>query len=535
MDAKQAAQQSLQKQVENNGVANMNQDATDFRTQLEAMLPRLAEASLRGIKPEFLMSSALSLIRSNDSLRKCDKPSILHGIMQAALLGLRLDPVLGQACLVPRKGKAQFMPMYKGLVLLAHRSGKVRDVVAQVVYENDEFTIRYGSHRALDHVPAKGDRGKPLGAYGFISTVNGGEFFEYLTQAEIEKIRDKGGYDPQKASPWKSDTMAMWEKTAIKQALRLVPTDDPALSTAVALDDLEARGMDQRIVIEDGKLTHAVLSDEVPGDAAEETKRLIAAEPPAAPPAAPEKPKQDQALRELLGAPPLSEDPAQMSLLDQPSPPKVTRGELETDAERDARLAKDQAFSQSCMENGPQPRPAENWPDLCLSVVGGAVRTKPDEARKLAAEWYASAQTRLKSKNINQAEFDKIDKQFRAWFPPKPIQAEQLSLLDQPKPAPAPKPAEPVAPPPVQPAPPAEKPPMIAPTGIKVTKVPKDVDKETEAYEQFAAEIAAADKIPAILAVKSKIASSSALGDSAKKGLGQIAQDRFAQIKAGRK
>lgn len=333
----------------------------------------------------------------------------------------------------------------------------------------------------------------------------------------------------------------MWEKTAIKQALRLVPTDDPALSTAVALDDLNAHGVDQRLRIEDGTLAHAALSEadpEIPGNAVEETKRLQAAieEKPAAPPmpAPSVKPKQDQALRELLGAEPLSEDLAQLSLADQAPPPAHTSGLLETDAERDARLAKDQAFSQSCMEHGPQPRPVENWPDLCISVVGGVVKNKPDEARKLAAEWYAAAQTRLKSTNINQAEFDRIDKQFRAWFPPKPILAEQLSLLDQKPVTPAPAPP-PVAAPSETPAPKKSEPLVQPGAGIKATRVPKDVDKETEAYEQFAAEIAAAEKIPAILAVKSKIASSSALGESAKKGLGQIAQDRFAQIKAGRK
>ena len=142
MDAKQAAQASLQKQVDNNTVNDTNTEATDVSKALDGLLPKMAEASLRGMRPEFLRSSALALLRSNDYLRKnCDIPSILHGVLQAALLGLRLDPALGQACLVPRKGKAQFMPMYKGLVLLAHRSGKVVDVVAQVVYEKDEFNI----------------------------------------------------------------------------------------------------------------------------------------------------------------------------------------------------------------------------------------------------------------------------------------------------------------------------------------------------------------------------------------------------------
>ena len=497
MDAKQAAQTSLQKQVDNNGAATLNQDATDFRSELEKMLPRLAEASLRGMKPEFLMSSALSLIRSNEALRKCDKPSILSGIMQAALLGLRLDPVLGQCCLVPRKGKAQFMMMYKGIVLLAHRSGKVKDVEAQVVYEHDTFEIEYGSHRSLTHKPAKGERGTALGAYGFVSTTNGGEFFEYLTKKEIETIRDKGGYDPQRSSPWKSDTFAMWEKTSIKQALRLVPTDDPALSTAVALDDLESRGYDQRLEIIEGKLTHAEFSDadpEVPGNAVEETKRLTASQP-------------------------VEQSPELLALLGPPAAPVVTHGELETDAEREARLA----------GVASDPRPVQTWAEQCLSVIGMMVKNGNTDARKIAGEWYSAGQKKVTAGEVTRAEFDKIDKQFREWFPPKPIGAPQLSLLDPPAQAPAL--VTPTAP--SVPAEPKKPAPLVqSGAGIKATKQPKDADKEAEEYELLVGEIAKADKIPAIMAVMSKIKTSSVLGDSAKKGLGQIAQDRFAAIKA---
>lgn len=104
MDAKQAAQTSLQKQVDGNTINDSNAEAKDVSTALDALMPKMAEASLRGLKPEFLRSSALALLRSNDYLRKnCDIPSILHGVLQAALLGLRLDPALGQACLVPER------------------------------------------------------------------------------------------------------------------------------------------------------------------------------------------------------------------------------------------------------------------------------------------------------------------------------------------------------------------------------------------------------------------------------------------------
>jgi recombination protein RecT len=507
MDAKTAATQSLQIQVDNRGAAEMNQDSSDFRTELEKMLPRLAEASLRGMKPEFLMSSALSLIRSSASLRKCDKSSILHGIMQAALLGLRLDPVLGQCCLVPRKGRAQFMMMYKGLVLLAHRSGRVKSVVAQVVYENDFFEIEYGSAGHLSHRRAKMERGKAIGAYGFVTTVNGGEFFEYLTKQEIEAIRDRGGYDPEKSLPWKTDVTAMWEKTAIKQALKLVPTDDPALSTAMELDDLESRALSQKMEIHEGQLVHSgTFADdpEVPGDAKEETKRLSNAE----------------FAGEVYGG---ESQPAKQATQPAPTPLQVEESP--------------EPICNCWDEDGNAPCPVHgnmqivegntvSWTDACLQTVERVAKEKnPD--RKVAATWYNMAGKRLAAKEITQDEFNRIDKRMRELFKPKPIEAPHLEL-----PLTAVKPAPPVTAPAETPAP-QKTGPLVQPgSGLTATRQPKALDNADGTAGELRAEIDKASTIPGVLAIKAKINACTGITDFQKKALGQFAQDKFSEIKA---
>jgi len=60
--------------------------------------------------------------------------------------------------------EAQLIPGYRGYIALARRSGDVQSVAAQVVYENDRFSIRYGLNEDLEHVPAEGDRGEIRGA-----------------------------------------------------------------------------------------------------------------------------------------------------------------------------------------------------------------------------------------------------------------------------------------------------------------------------------------------------------------------------------
>ena len=538
MDAKTAATQSLQTQVDNKGAAEMNQDSSDFRKELEGMLPKLAEASLRGMKPEFLMSSALSLIRSSASLRKCDKSSILHGIMQAALLGLRLDPVLGQCCLVPRKGRAQFMMMYKGLVLLAHRSGRVKSVVAQVVYENDDFEIEYGSSGHLTHRRAKMERGRAIGAYGFITTVNGGEFFEYLTKQEIEAIRDRGGYDPEKSSPWKTDMLAMWEKTAVKQALKLVPTDDPALSTAMELDDLESRALSQRMEIHEGQLVHsgAFTDDpEVPGDAQQETQRLSeAASKEAVGVLHVIAQRAEQAVAEsnakvaaeLYGG----ESQALSQSAKQATIPTVVRGEFTAEKPTvlgDCSCWNDDANTPCPIHGNVQVVPGNtvSWTDACLQTVEGIAKEKnPD--RKAAAVWYNMAGKRLAAKEITQAEYNRIDKRMRELFKPKPIEAPQPEL-SLPTENPAPAVTAPVSVAPTQTAP------LVQPgSGLTATRQPKALDNADGTARELRAEIDKAVTIPGVLAIKAKINACAGITDFQKKALGQFAQDKFSEIKA---
>ena len=49
----------------------------------------------------------------------------------------------------------------KGLLDLAYRSGEVSTVMAQVVYENDEFEYSFGLEPKLVHRPALENRGNP--------------------------------------------------------------------------------------------------------------------------------------------------------------------------------------------------------------------------------------------------------------------------------------------------------------------------------------------------------------------------------------
>lgn len=67
--------------------------------------------------------------------------TFIAAMMQSAQLGLEPNTPLGQAYLIPYKvkgmDKVQFQIGYKGLLELAHRSGKIKTLYAHEVRKND--------------------------------------------------------------------------------------------------------------------------------------------------------------------------------------------------------------------------------------------------------------------------------------------------------------------------------------------------------------------------------------------------------------
>lgn len=244
MTAKSDAMAVLASGQANREVVKDTADADSLKGALESMLPQLNDALAASIKkmgPEFIVSTALTLLRSSEALRSCTKTSIIHGIFQASQLGLRLDPALGQAALVPKKVNgvqtAVFMPMYKGLLLRARRSGQIVDLAAQPVYANDTFSIRYGTDQKLEHSPClRGDRGELVGVYAYFHLKDGGFQFVFLRADELDAFakEQKAKFSGAK-SPWFTHELEMKLKTVMKRLLRLAPDED--LQTVIAADD----------------------------------------------------------------------------------------------------------------------------------------------------------------------------------------------------------------------------------------------------------------------------------------------------------
>ncbi|QHB41392.1 RecT-like ssDNA annealing protein [Mycobacterium phage Megiddo] len=199
------------------------------------MRPELAKALPKHITPERMARIAVTVVRQTPALANCSPESFLGALLTASQLGLEPGPT-GEAYFVPYKQVCQFIPGYRGLIKLARNSGQVKDIYAEVIYENDKFEYTLGLNRTIaEHTPPPlgQDRGKPIGAYAAAELATGAKPFVVMTLAEIESIRSRSM--AANNGPWVTDWAEMAKKTTIRRLAKWLPLS-AEFAAAAAMD-----------------------------------------------------------------------------------------------------------------------------------------------------------------------------------------------------------------------------------------------------------------------------------------------------------
>lgn len=202
----------------------MPNDLVAFENELKPLAPRFEDV-LAGIMPvERLMRTALISVERNPSLLKCDRKSFLNTIMSAAVLGLEMDGVTGQAFPIPFKGKVQLVIGYKGYVTLGARAGLTID--GQVVREGDEFDYDLGTSPFVHHKPKLDNKGKIVSAWAVATAPNRSPVIAVMGIDEINTIKKRSPAGNKSDSPWNDDKIgfpAMASKTVKRRLCRSLP------------------------------------------------------------------------------------------------------------------------------------------------------------------------------------------------------------------------------------------------------------------------------------------------------------------------
>lgn len=200
-----------------------------FTSELSAALPA-------HVKVEKFQRVAMSAIQQNPALLKSDRKSLFASCMTAAQLGLFTDGFLGEAYLVPYKGKVQFQPGYRGLIKLVRQSGDIGSISSNVVYENDHFDYELGDDEHIRHKPVLSGRGDMIFVYAIAKFKDGSVQRVVLTREDVMKIKKSSQSSGSDYSPWNTFEEEMWKKTAIKRLSKLLPLNTD-IQQAIAISD----------------------------------------------------------------------------------------------------------------------------------------------------------------------------------------------------------------------------------------------------------------------------------------------------------
>lgn len=207
---------------------------------------------------------AMQILGKSTYLQGAHPASIKNSIVNCALTGITLNPVLKFGYLIPRKVGGVLTcvlePSYMGLCQILTNTGSVVTISATIVYEKEvaSLQIQQGAGGYARHTPYIGFEkpGKPVACYSKAILPSGIEHIELLRPWEWESIKlrsesvksyndkvSKGqtAYD----TTWMTDEEEMIRKTCIKKHYKYLPKTEQAQRMATAIDlDHQANGID---------------------------------------------------------------------------------------------------------------------------------------------------------------------------------------------------------------------------------------------------------------------------------------------------
>ena len=247
----------------------MKEIALKFETQLSKYYLQTIKDLLeeQEINPQQFMQMAVNQIKRNSKLLQIfqtNPASVFSSILTCAEFGLSPTSQMGEAWLIPYGKECQFQIGYQGLSKILYKNPDVQNIMAECVYENDEFDYSLGLTPTLKHKPATTFRGRIIAVYCVVRYSNQDPIFKVMSVEELKAIQNlsKAG----NRSIWfsaKDPQFWMLKKTVFKQLCKLLPKN-LNMSKIVSYDNIVEGGGTMRldennnpIVVEGVKLTRA--------------------------------------------------------------------------------------------------------------------------------------------------------------------------------------------------------------------------------------------------------------------------------------
>lgn len=213
-----------------------------------------------GANSDRFVSSIISAVQANASLKDCTSPSIVSAALLGYSLKLSPSPQLGQYYLVPfynrKKGlsEAQFNLGYKGYIQLALRSGQYKKLNVLAIKEGE--LINYNpldeeiEVKLIDDEEER-ENAKTIGYYAMFEYLNGFKKTMYWSKAKMEShaLKYSQGYKAKKGYTfWEKDFDSMAYKTMLRQLI--------SKWGIMSIDMQSALDSDMGVIKEDGTVDY---------------------------------------------------------------------------------------------------------------------------------------------------------------------------------------------------------------------------------------------------------------------------------------
>jgi recombination protein RecT len=195
----------------------------------------IARVAVGNIAPSRLASLAL-LAAKDEKLRNCTPESWLKVLLDCAKYGL--EPLLGRVYIIPYGNEAQCQLGYLGLIDIIRRNESIASIVAETVWEGDEFTVEYGTEPKFKHVPKfapQKDRNNFKFVYALAKFKDGTFQPCVMTKDEIEIVRTKSS-KASNSPAWKDYYNEMAKKVVLRRLCKMLPITLEA-AEAIQKDD----------------------------------------------------------------------------------------------------------------------------------------------------------------------------------------------------------------------------------------------------------------------------------------------------------
>ncbi len=221
------------------------------RALFDKAAPQLTAALATQMDTKRFIRTAITVYQNgNEKFQQASPLSLLAACMQAAQLGLSVDPILGEYWLIARfNGQRQCQWItgqlgYKGLVKLARRNPNFRSIKAELVHHGDDFEYQEGE-RPLHRKQLDAEKRPEVRcAYATVYYKDGSSQTHVSPKYEILEARGRSeSFTKWGSGPWKDHPNAMAMVVPLRALLKLETIDGTTI-TQLAREDAQAESDD---------------------------------------------------------------------------------------------------------------------------------------------------------------------------------------------------------------------------------------------------------------------------------------------------